>query len=445
MTAREFEKAVANAIADGALLRDDGSPVIVALSGGADSVALLAVLNSLGYNTEAAHCNFHLRGAESMRDMGHAASIADRLGVNILIKDFNVSQRMQATGESMEMAARALRYEWFEVLLEKEHAQAIAVGHHREDQAETFLLNALRGSGIAGLAAMAPRNGYVVRPMLGLTRRDIEEYLHCRGLGYIVDSSNADNSFRRNSLRNRVIPEMDRHFPDAAGRLADTAAHVRDNLAFYNYAVKRIAPDFFNRDSNSIDINALASAMPPEAARLLLFEMLRRYGFNMTHVANIMSAESGTFVSGDTLAELSRGTLSLRANNILTEPDVTEVSLRRDIAEPLRIAVSELPVMAFAPAGSPAEAYFDAEILNGGHTFQLRHPRRGDRMRPFGMTGSRLVSDILKEAHISPLQKREAWLLTMDNKTILWIIGIRASAHYSLTPETRRFLRLTAL
>lgn len=448
MTAHEFERAVADVITQYSLLRNDGTAVIVALSGGADSVALAAVLTALGYNVEAAHCNFHLRGSESRRDMEHARAVAHTLDINFNVKDFDVAARMSLTGESVEMAARALRYQWFEALLEREHAQAVAVGHHREDQAETFLLNALRVSGIAGLAAMAPRNGYVVRPLLQVSRYDIEDYLRHRNLGFVVDSSNSDNTYKRNSLRNEVIPTMSTHFDDAGQRLADTARCVRDNLELYNYAVARFAAEYYNANDNTIDVCRLKETLPETVARVLLFEMLRPYGFNMTQTQNILASNTGQIISGDTIAELSRGTLSLRTAEGASVVEKYPVTLRRDITNPVHIMVTSSHISAFNPILDNKEIYLDTAILNGDVSFVLRHPRRGDRMQPYGMTGTKLLSDILKEAHLSPLQKKEAWLLVMcqDNtETIIWAVGIRASAFFTITPATKSFLTLSLL
>lgn len=448
MTTREFEHTVATAISQGHLLTDDGAPVIAGLSGGADSVVLVAVLTALGYNIMAAHCNFHLRGAESNRDRDHAAQVADRLGIDLFIRDFNVPERMSAAGESMEMAARALRYEWFTNLLEHERAQAVAVGHHREDQAETFLLNALRGTGIAGLAAMAPRSGHIIRPLLGVSRADIEGYLKARGLSFVNDSSNASDEFLRNSLRNRVLPAMEERFTDPSARLLSTTRQVRDNLELYTWAVDRLAGEFMDRDANVIDIAAMQAQMPAAAARTLLFEMLRPLGFNMTHATNIMSAGSGVFTAGNTVAELLGGRLRLQAATQKASAglDAHEVSLKRDITEPLHITVREMSVAAFHPERDPRIMYLDANALDGVRHFVLRHPRRGDRMQPYGMDGTRLISDILTEARLTPSQKRAAWLLTAvdedGGETVLWVVGRRASAHFPVTPATRRFLTL---
>ena len=202
---------VKDAIERQGLLRPQGR-VVVAVSGGADSVALLSVLLELGYDCLAAHCNFGLRGAESVRDMRHVESLADRLGVDLCVRDFDVAARRADTGESVEMACRELRYEWFYELVDRERAQAIAVGHHAEDQLETLFLNLLRGTGITGLRGMRPRNGHVVRPMLECTRAEIEDYLHTRGLDWVTDSTNASDDFTRNRLRNRLLPLVDELF-----------------------------------------------------------------------------------------------------------------------------------------------------------------------------------------------------------------------------------------
>ena len=211
----DFERRTADFITSRRLLRSD-APVIVALSGGADSVALLAVLLRLGYDCRAAHCNFHLRGEESMRDMNHCRAVAEKLDVDLYVRDFDVSARRSAfPGESVEMACRELRYNWFSDLLDRECAQAVAVGHHREDRAETFMLNLMRGAGIAGLTSMRPQSGNVVRPLLPFTRREIEDYVAQHGLTFINDSSNASDAHRRNRLRNNIFPALEAAFPGA--------------------------------------------------------------------------------------------------------------------------------------------------------------------------------------------------------------------------------------
>ncbi|MDE6498076.1 MAG: tRNA lysidine(34) synthetase TilS, partial [Muribaculaceae bacterium] len=198
----EFRTIVRRTLRERLRLRAD-LPVVVAVSGGADSVALLSIMCEEGYQCVAAHCNFHLRGEESTRDMRFVEQLTEKLGVDLYIKDFNVQAAMAVTGESVEMACRRLRYEWFEELLTLLRADDVAVGHHREDNVETFFLNLARGTGIAGLTGMSYRRDYVVRPLLDCSRMEIEEYLRERGLGYVNGSANAEDHYRRNKISNR--------------------------------------------------------------------------------------------------------------------------------------------------------------------------------------------------------------------------------------------------
>lgn len=439
-----FERTVADYVAAHRLLHREAR-VVVALSGGADSVALLAVLTALGYDCVAAHCNFHLRGDESQRDMRHAQSVAAELNVDLCIKNFDVAARMAKTGESVEMACRSLRYAWFADLVDSLHAQAIAVGHHIEDQAETLMLNALRGSGIAGLAGMMPRNGHVVRPLLGVTRSDIEDYLRQRRLAFVNDSTNADSEFKRNFLRNKVFPLLGERFANPAGALARTAGMVADDLSFYNYAVTDLARRF--SDGDTVQVGAMRRSLPAGVGRTLLFAILKPLGFNHTVARNIYDADPATsavFASatGVTVAELSHGVLRLGGRTPQAAvPDAFSVSLQADIAEPVGIRIANCHISQFAPVRDARVAFFDAAILEGDPVFQLRRWRRGDRMRPFGMTGTKLLSDIMAGARLTPAQKESLWLLTR-NGVIVWAVGLRASAHYAVVPGTQRFLRL---
>lgn len=420
-----------------------GARVVVAVSGGADSVALLTVLHNLGFDCIAAHCNFHLRGQESIRDMRHVQDLARTLKVDLYVKDFNVAGHMEQTGESVEMACRNLRYAWFNELLDKERARAVAVGQHREDQAETFMLNAVRTTGITGLTGMSPRNGYVIRPLLEASRSQIEKYLEETGVEFITDSTNALNDFKRNRLRNIALPALEDACPGAESGILATMANLADNKRLYDFAVGRLAEHFLDKSGDSIDIGSLKNEIPSELAPTLLFEMIRPRGFNMTQVRNILAATaSATFFAENATAELSRGRLTLSRRYDKTESaDEIEVSLRHDIIEPVEISISVHGVTEFKPERNPSVAYFDARILDGKPRFTLRHWRRGDRMKPYGMNGSKLLSDIFAGARLANSEKHKVWILTRDGE-IVWVAGIRPSQAFSITPKTRFFLRL---
>lgn len=437
-----FQRQCAAFIASHGLLRH-GSPVLVALSGGADSVALLAVLTALGYECLAAHCNFHLRGEESMRDMRHACSVCDALGCDIFVRDFDVDARRALTGESVEMACRELRYAWFGDLLDRTGAQAVAVGHHREDRVETFMLNLLRGTGLAGLTSMKPRHGDVVRPLLPFSRTDIEKYLTAKGLGYVDDSSNASDVHRRNRLRNSILPLMEQHFPGASSAILTTIANLEAADAIYREAIGLKAARYVSQQG--IDVAALAAE--PQAATIL-FELLRDRNFTPTQAADIMAGAGSSgqrFFSTDgrTVAEQNRGMLSFSDAACIGGSDgVFPVNPRHDISSPVNIQVSFGPVEVFRPlAGRPDIAFFDADILSDDACWELRHPRRGDRMVPFGSSKSKLLSDIFNNAKLSAEQKRDVWVLLRDDE-IVWLPGLRNSAVGTVGPGTKRFVRL---
>lgn len=424
-----------------------GAPVIVALSGGADSVALLSVLCALGYECIAAHCNFHLRGEESVRDMRHAERIAKHLGVDIYIREFNVAERVKRTGESVEMACRTLRYDWFHDLLDRDYSQAIAVAHHREDNIETFFLNLMRTTGLRGLTGMDYRRGYVVRPFLDVSRTDIEQYLAEKGLEYVVDSSNESNDFKRNRLRNCILPSIKEHFPIVENAVLETISHLRDARLILDDAVGRVKAQYMT-DEEHLDIASLNMSYDSATGRAFVFEMLYPKGFTSTQVDNIVDAvkDGRTGLHFDLpdglVAELDRGILTIMPKDKSALTDRAHaVNLRHDILKPVHIEVSEHDIVEFHPTRDINVIYLDVRAVSPDASFEIRSPRVGDRMQPYGMNGERLVSDILKDAKFTAAQKRNTLVLTR-NGVILWIIGLRASAHFSLTPKTRRYLRL---
>lgn len=443
-----FEQHIQSNIERLKLLRRS-SPVLVALSGGADSVALLAALTALGYDTIAAHCNFRLRGAESTRDMRHAEAVARELGVNIYIKDFDVPERMKQTGESLEMACRELRYAWFDALLDRDNSQAVAVAHHREDNVETFFLNLLRSGGMTGLSGMPWRRDYVVRPMLDVSRAEIETYLADRGLRYVTDSSNASSDFVRNRLRNIVIPTLEQAFPGASEAILASMSHLSESRMLVDDAVN-VWRERIGATAAHIDVGELARKAGIMRAKTVLFEMLKERGFNPTQTTGMVDAavagRSGRhFDAAGFVAELDRGVLTLtsRITGHTTTGEVCHsVCLTRDILTPVNIEVSEHDVVEFHPERDARTVYFDRRILDGNPVFSLRHPRRGDRIAPFGLPGDKLVSRLMKDARFAAANKRDTWILTRNDE-VLWVVGLRASRRFSLTPDTRRYLKLT--
>lgn len=422
----------------------DGTSVLVALSGGADSVALLDVLVALGYECVVAHCNFHLRGEESNRDCAHAVALAERMGVEIHVKDFDVLAYELQYGVSTEMACRELRYEWFEQLREAIGADVIAVAHHRDDNIETFFLNLLRGTGIAGLTGMAYRNDRIVRPMLDCTRVEIEQYLRDRHLDYVTDSTNIQNDFKRNRLRNVILPMLEEQFTGASDAIATTIANLQGNEEVYRTRIYEIERRY--KKENIVDVAQLVA--DEVGAETLLFELLRPYGFNATHVHDIVASigQSGKrFYSGRCVALLDRGRLILSDESQGYDSEEYIVDLSENIKSPIDLAVSIIENDGnLSLKADVNKVFFDAEILSCDAVFKLRHWQQGDRLAPFGMKGTKKLSDIFSDAKLSLYDKSRVWLLTRNDE-IVWVLGIRASRHFAVTETTKRVLQIEIL
>lgn len=258
-------------------LLSPGRPVIVALSGGADSVALADILVRLGYSAIALHCNFHLRQDESQRDETFARTFAQNtLGIPFHKKDFDTTTYAARRHLSIEMAAREQRYAWFEEMRRTHHAQAIAVAHHRDDSVETLLLNLVRGSGLRGLTGIRPRNGQIIRPLLAVSRDDILDWLSVRGLGYVTDSTNLTDAYTRNFIRHRIIPLLEEINPAARDTLARSAAHLASAEPIYDAVIRQARHDVMICE-NELSIQKLLAYPSPET---VLYELLRPYGFS---------------------------------------------------------------------------------------------------------------------------------------------------------------------
>lgn len=382
-----------------------GSRVIIGLSGGADSVCLLSVMSRLGFDCIAVHCHFGLRGEEADRDAGFSAEIARRFGARFIIKHFNTREFARQHGLSIEMAARELRYSEFAAQCSENDADAIAVGHHRDDNIETMLLNLLRGCGIHGVKGMVPRHDNIIRPLLDISRTDIIEYLDREDIPFIVDSSNHENDVKRNKLRNIIIPAIIEQFPDAMTTLSRSVRNLRECDRLYNTLI----PD---RSDSLEGVNSL-----------LLFEWLGPYGFNFDQCERMLTANPGAQFD----ASHYKVTICPEKKYELSELDKEE-------AEPkLRWRHFSNDEHFTMKKGC---LYLDSDSLPRDAHFEIRFWKESDRMRPFGMKGSRMVSDIMNDCGISASRRRRTRLLTLNDE-VLWIIGHRASALYPITEKTK--------
>ena len=429
-------------IAQHQLLRP-GAPVIVGLSGGADSVALLHILTRLGYPCVAAHCNFHLRNDESDADADFAQQTAEALGLPFRRIDFDTADYAHQNGVSTEMAARTLRYEWFDTLRRELGAEAIAVAHHRDDNVETVLLNLIRGTGLSGLCGMRPRNGHIVRPLLSVDRHQIVRWLADRHIPFRTDSSNASDVYRRNFVRLRLLPLMEQLNPSVRDAILRMAGHLTDVEAIYRNAIDSHRARLIDADGR-ISIDALLCTPAPHA---VLFELLTPYGFTPSQCADIaraLSGESGrSFVAPGGRWHLLKDRLHLilyPADEV--SADAFPLTLGSELTAPIRLSLEERIVdEAFTISRSPHVATFDADRI--ALPLTLRRWRAGDSFVPFGMTGRKKLSDYFSDHKFSLLRKAAAWILCDASGRILWIVGHRTDNRFRITSKTRRALIVT--
>lgn len=429
-------------IAQHQLLRP-AAPVIVGLSGGADSVVLLHLLTRLGYPCVAAHCNFHLRADESDADADFARQTAEALGLPFRRIDFDTADYARQNGVSTEMAARTLRYEWFETLRRELGAEAIAVAHHRDDNVETILLNLIRGTGLSGLCGMRPRNGHIVRPLLSVDRSQIARWLADRHLPFRTDSSNASDVYRRNFVRLRLLPLMEQLNPSVYDAILRMASHLTDVEAIYRDAINTHSAHLIDADGR-ISIDTLLRTPAPQA---VLFELLTPYGFTPSQCADIaraLSGESGrSFVAPDGRWHLLKDRLHLilyPADEV--SADTFTLTLGNELTAPIHLSLEERTVDdAFVITRSPHVATFDADRI--ALPLTLRRWRAGDSFVPFGMTGRKKLSDYFSDHKFSLLRKAAAWILCDASGRILWIVGHRTDNRFRITSKTRRALIVT--
>ena len=442
MSTSLFLQQIESFIADNRLL-DKSAPVVVGISGGADSVALLQVLTRLGFSCIACHCNFNLRGDESLRDRNFTSETARAFGVPFDEISFDTRRYAREKRLSIEMACRQLRYEWFEEKRQAYGAQAIAVAHHRDDSVETLLLNLVRGTGIAGLVSMRPRNGFVVRPFLSVSRQEIEAYLSEQNLSYVVDHTNLESIYVRNKIRLEVLPLLRRINPSADRSIYTTMQNLREVERVYRESIERQQHEILVHEAGQVRIPIDRLRVLP-SPRAFLFELFSPYGFAPEQIDEILAAcdgESGRvfLAPGHRVVKDRKSLIWVQEADEPSPGIVAIIESPREYGELLdgHLSYRCLDGEGYTLPQGKSYACFDLDRL----TFPLilRRWQQGDRFRPFGMRGSRKLSDYFSDHKYSLVDKANALLLCSGN-TILWILGERVADGFRVTPETERVI-----
>ena len=410
---------------------------IVALSGGADSVALLLLLKEQGFRIHAAHCNFHLRGEESDRDEAFCVELCGRLGIELHRVHFDTKTYADLHHVSIEMAARELRYRWFEQLRQDIGAAAICVAHHQNDSVETILMNIIRGTGLRGLTGIQARNGFVLRPLLCVSRDEIERFLSERGQSYVTDSSNLTEDYMRNKIRLQVLPLLQTLNPAVSDHILQTAENLAAAQATIDVLLKGIG------GSKSLNLSEYTDYLSRE---YVTFEWLRNYGFNGSQVHQLLASDTGAIFTSPMGYEVLRD-----RNRLLVEPVLEPM-------KPLKIpeeGVYVLPQMAVSNhpdskirvkrtsvtvSKDSAIATLDSQKVQFPLT--VRRVAEGDRMVPFGMKGRKLLSDLMTDQRMTLFEKRRQLVVVDAHDEVIWAVGLRTDQRVAVTSDTAETLEL---
>ncbi|MDE6374350.1 MAG: tRNA lysidine(34) synthetase TilS [Alistipes sp.] len=420
--------------------------ILLTVSGGVDSMVMLSLFAQSGYQVGVAHCNFQLRGAESDEDEALVADEASRAGVPCYNRRFDTLAEMERTGESMEMAARRLRYAWFEELRTQHGYTAIAVAHHADDSIETFFINLLRGTGLRGLTGISRQIGRIVRPLMFASRKEILEYAVANKIPFREDSSNRSTKYLRNKIRLGLIPrirEINPRFTDLMRRNID---RLTDAQRFIDHGIERIRREAVTSEGE-IDIgrpDRIDAAFP---RGFVIYELLGPpYGFKADVIDSLCRAlDSGAtgrrFYSRERMACIDRGTIVIAP---IPDDDPCTAQIDRDTPRSYCgnsvLHYEHTDIDAIEDFGVPEQiAQVDADKLQ--YPLTLRRWQEGDWFVPYGMTGRKKVSDFLIDAKVPAAEKQRQFVL-LSGDEIVWLVGRRIDDRYRLTEETENVLRI---
>jgi len=418
-------------------LFNQAETILVGVSGGVDSVVLLDLLDKAGFSVAIAHCNFRLRGAESDGDERLVSELARKYDVPLYKTSFDTAEYAQENKISIEMAARDLRYQWFEMIRSAHHFDYIAVAHHRDDQLETFFLNLARGTGLTGLT------GKIVRPLLFASRDEIEKYRHENFLDFHEDSSNQSLDYQRNKIRHTLLPVMETLNPSFREGLIRTMSYLEDVSKICERAIQQNWERVAIRKGNDFLIS-IAELKLLDPLPTYLFEFLKSFGFNSVVVGDIVASLEGIpgkqFVSPGYRLVRDRESLILSPIQSEKRKQFYLEEGMKELAFPvhLKISVSEKKDK-FKISDSRLVACIDRDHIQ--FPLLIRRWRQGDYFKPLGMNGFKKISDFFIDSKLSLPEKENVWILA-NGEQVVWIIGYRLDDRYKITSGTRNIIKL---
>ncbi|MDG1572824.1 tRNA lysidine(34) synthetase TilS [Robiginitalea sp. M366] len=413
-------------------------PVLLACSGGLDSVVLAHLCARLGVQATLAHCNFQLRGGESDGDQHFVEVLGKSLGIPVVCKTFQTREYLEEHGLSVQEGARELRYAWFETLLDAGRANFVLTAHHANDQLETFLIHLGRGTGLDGLCGIPARNGRVLRPLLLFTRERLEAYAQASGLTWREDKTNAELEYLRNRYRHLVIPGLKAVVPEFPERFQTTLTHLQGSRALVERYAGQLRESLFREQEDGTHV-LIKGLLELEPLQPHLYALFQPYGFSdWPALERLLYGPAGKEVRSHTHRMLrGRESLILR----LLEPKekgVYEVDPEGG-GTGLPLSLRFENVSELGPTG-PGILYADRDALKQG--LRLRKWKKGDYFYPLGLGGRKTISKYFRDARQSRFRKEDAWLLC-SGEDVVWIIGHRADDRFKVTESTQNIWKIT--
>lgn len=427
--------------------------LLVAVSGGVDSVVLCELCKQAGFSFKIAHCNFQLRGEESERDEKFVASLGEKYGVEVKIKKFNTENFAQENKISIQEAARALRYEWFDELvigqwsMDKEvssnASKYILTAHHADDNAETLLMNFCRGTGLHGLTGIPMRYENVIRPLLSFSKEELFQFAQENNLEFVEDSSNRSNYYTRNLFRNEIIPAISKVFPKITDNLNDNIIRFKETEKLYKLAVGDIKKKLVKEKGSEWHIPV--KQLVGYKNRALIYEIIADFGFTekqIDEVIKLSESDSGKYIDSPTfnyrIIKHRHWFIVSPVNSVSSAIIIIEKSDQTVLFEEglLKIKSVEAP-----PASFKKEAgVFDNRLIE--FPLILRKRKTGDYFYPIGMKKKKKVSRFLIDEKCSKTEKDKIWVLE-SNKKIIWVVGKRIDDRFKVTDKTKSVLQIS--
>lgn len=418
-----------------------GKRILIACSGGLDSVVLSRLFKELNYDISLAHCNFSLRGKESDEDENFVILLADKLSIPIFNKKFNTKAYKIKHKLSIQVAARQLRYQWFAEVCAEHSFDYLATAHHLDDDLETFLINLSRGTGLKGLIGIPLINDKIIRPFLNFPRADILQYAKENNCPWREDSSNQTSDYLRNKLRIEVIPRLKEVDHNLLNGFHQTQKYLNDSMALVNDYMTLIKNLVVSETEDGFEIDVLKLQDLPNT-NALLYELLAPFGFTAwDDLSDLLTAQSGKQIFSESHRILkNRKSLLLVENNFVhNKATYTIKESDTGIDIPINLKIERVDkILGY----TPSIVYLDVQKLS--FPLQLRKWREGDSFYPFGMKGKKKLSKFFKDEKLSLIAKEKTWVLSSGNQ-IVWIVGMRSDHRFKVENQTKKILKITVL